>query len=193
MSGLDVLLERVRGCELCLEHLPLGPQPLLKASRRVEILVIGQAPGRRAHESGVPWDDPSGDRLRDWLGVTRDAFYDDPRLGLMPMGFCYPGTGAGGDLAPRPECMEAWHEELLSEMPRLALTLLVGKYAQSAYLPYGSKLSVTEAVRSWKRTLPRLLVLPHPSPRNNRWLKSNPWFESDVLPDLRGRVRRALQ
>ncbi len=178
----------VRACEVCVEHLPLGPRPLVKINARARILVIGQAPGRKAHESGVPWNDPSGDRLRAWLGVSRETFYGDPALALMPMGFCFPGTGRGGDLAPRPECRETWHEALLAAMPEVRLTLLIGRYALDAYLPEFKGRSVTEAVASWSELLPSRLPLPHPSPRNNRWLKRNPWFERDVLPALRSQV-----
>lgn len=190
--ALDRLLQRISGCEICRAHLPLGPRPLLKVGAEARVLVIGQAPGRLAHESGVPWDDPSGKRLRDWLGVSDATFYEDPGLGLMPMGFCYPGTGKGGDLAPRAECAEAWHEELLAGMTGLRTTVLVGRYAQSAYLPGAPKRSVTETVRAWRETFPRLLPLPHPSPRNNIWLRKNPWFEAEVLPALRDRVADLL-
>ncbi len=184
------LLDDVRACTVC-NGLPLGPRPLLQIAPGVRVLLIGQAPGRRAHESGIPWNDPSGDRLREWLGLSRAQFYDDPRLGLLPMAFCYPGTGKGGDFAPRPECQETWHERLLDHMPKIRTTLLLGKYAHARYLPDAPK-SVTEAVRSWERTAPRFFPLPHPSPRNNRWLKANPWFEADTLPALRAEVKQAF-
>ncbi|MEM7350580.1 MAG: uracil-DNA glycosylase family protein [Acidobacteriota bacterium] len=195
---LEPLLGRIAACEICRDHLPLGPKPLLKVAPEVRVLVIGQAPGRLAHVSGVPWDDPSGNRLRDWLGISSETFYEHPGLGLMPMGFCYPGTGQGGDLAPRPECAETWHEELLASMPHLETTVLIGRYAQLAYLPEtadkraAKKRSVTEVVRAWQETFPRILPLPHPSPRNNRWLRNNPWFEAEVLPALRDRVSALL-
>ncbi|MCH9650669.1 MAG: uracil-DNA glycosylase family protein [Deltaproteobacteria bacterium] len=191
--SLNVLKREILRCKLCAAHLPLGPQPLLRISNEVRILIIGQAPGRVAHESRVPWNDKSGDRLQAWLGTTRETFYGAPEIGLMPMGFCYPGTGKGGDLPPRVECAEAWHEEILARLPQLALTVLIGKYALERYLPGGKGLSVTEAVRGWQTNFPRLLPLPHPSPRNNRWLKSNPWFEEKVLPVLRGEVATLLE
>lgn len=189
---LTVLLDEIAACRICHEHLPLGPKPLVKIDRRARVLIIGQAPGRRAHESGVPWNDPSGDRLRDWLGVSREVFYDAPEIALMPMGFCFPGTGKGGDLPPRPECEEAWHAALLGAMPEVALVLLIGRYALDQYLPESSGLSVTAIVERWRETFPKRLPLPHPSPRNNRWLKKNPWFERDVLPELRREVERLL-
>jgi len=190
---LDALLSEVSKCELCVPTLPLGPRPLLKISRRVRLLIIGQAPGRVAHTTGVPWDDKSGERLRTWLDVSPERFYAAPELGLMPMGFCYPGTGSGGDLAPRSECAPAWHERLLAQMPALELTLVIGRYAQVAYLPGGGGASVTESVKAWRTLFPRWLALPHPSPRNNRWLKSNPWFEEDVVPALRRETERLVR
>ena len=192
MTSLRKLSKEVSACEICREHLPLGPRPLFKIHARARILVIGQAPGRKAHESGIPWNDPSGDRLRDWLGVSRQTFYDHAAIALMPMGFCYPGTGKGGDLAPRPECREAWHAMLLSAMPAVELTLLIGRYALDAYLPAAAGRSVTAAVEGWRESFPSRLPLPHPSPRNNRWLKKNPWFERDVLPELRATVERLI-
>ena len=187
--SLDPLLRKIAACDICRAHLPLGPRPLLKVAAEARVLIIGQAPGRLAHESGVPWDDPSGNRLREWLGVSNETFYHHPGLGLMPMGFCYPGTGRGGDLAPRPECADTWHEDLLATLPRVETAVLIGRYAQQAYLPeVAKKRTVTEVVRAWRESFPRLLPLPHPSPRNNRWLRNNPWFEAEVLPALRDQV-----
>ncbi len=183
------LLQEVRACTVCAHALEHGPRPLLAASPRAKLIVIGQAPGRVAHESGVPWNDKSGERLRDWLGVTSETFYDESKVAMMPMGFCYPGTGKWGDLAPRPECAPLWHERLLAEMPAIELTVYVGRYAFEQV--FGSEFaSVTEASRAFKRLLPGRVVLPHPSPRNNLWLKKNPWFEAEALPALRRAVRR---
>lgn len=159
--------------------------------REARILIAGQAPGRRVHLSGIPFDDPSGDRLRDWLGVDRRTFYDPRRFAILPMGFCYPGTGANGDLPPRPECAPAWRAPLLAALPAIQLTLVVGQYAQAYHLP-GAPTSVTEAVKGWRDQWPSVLPLPHPSPRNQRWLVTNPWFARQVLPALRRRVRELL-
>ncbi len=191
-ASLENLRTRIAKCDQCSAHLPLGPRPLLAVSRRVRVLVIGQAPGRQAHMRGVPWDDKSGDRLRAWLGLTRERFYSASELGLMPMGFCFPGSSTSGDLAPRTECAAMWHEALLAQMPRLRLTILIGKYAQDAYLPNEGAPTVTEAVRGWASTFPQFLALPHPSPRNNRWLKVNPWFATEILPMLQAEVARLI-
>ncbi len=191
-KSLTSLLREIRACTLCAEHLPAGPRPVLAAGTGASLLIIGQAPGRRVHATGVPWNDPSGDRLRDWLGVEHDVFYDVRRVAIVPMGFCYPGTGRSGDLPPRPECAATWHEPVLAHLPRVRLVLLLSQYAHAAYLGERQKDSVTETVRAWKEYGPRYLPLPHPSPRNNLWLKKNPWFARTVLPDLRKRVRAAL-
>ncbi len=183
---LEKLLTQVRTCRLCEESLPLGPRPVLRASASARLLIIGQAPGTRVHASGIPWDDPSGDRLRQWLQWDKDTFYDESLTAIMPMGFCYPGKGTSGDLPPRPECAPQWHEALLSQMPTVELVLLVGQYAQKRYLA-GAKKNLTETVRAFADYGPRYLPLPHPSPRNQLWLKKNPWFEEEVLPVLRQR------
>ena len=162
------------------------------ADRVARILIAGQAPGRRVHASGIPFDDPSGDRLRDWLGVDRDAFYDPKRIAILPMGFCYPGTGKSGDLPPRPECAPAWREALLAQLTEVKLTLVLGGWALAYHLPDGPK-RVTEAVADWERLWPRLVPLPHPSPRNRAWFKRNPWFEEQLVPKLRRRVRTLLR
>ena len=155
------------------------------------ILIAGQAPGRKVHETGVPFDDASGDRLRTWLGVSRETFYDARQIAILPMGFCYPGTGKSGDLPPRPECAPAWREKLLARLKSLELTLVIGQYAQDYHLPDAGE-SLTEVVRAWRKHWPRVLPLPHPSPRNNIWLKKNPWFEAELLPVLRDRVAKVL-
>lgn len=185
------LLRDVRACTLCAAHLPLGPRPVLQASASARILIAGQAPGRRVHETGIPFNDPSGDRLRDWLGVERDAFYDARRIAILPMGFCFPGTGSSGDLPPRTECAPAWRAALLAAMPAVELTVVLGLYAQSYHL--GDYNTVTDAVRDWKRHWPVVVPLPHPSPRNQRWFRENPWFERDILPPLRRRVTFLLR
>lgn len=188
----DELVRRVRACTLCAEYLPLGPRPVIQIAENARILVVGQAPGRRVHETGLPFNDPSGDRLRQWMGVTRDTFYDEQKLAILPMGFCYPGTGSSGDLPPRPECTPAWRQLLLDRLPNIALTLVIGQYAHAWHLP-GSRRSVTENVRCWREHWPAVLPMPHPSPRNNLWLRRNPWFEGEVVPVLQGRVARLLE
>ncbi len=185
------LLEEVRSCRLCEAHLPLGPRPVLRASATARLLIVGQAPGTRVHASGIPWDDPSGERLRRWLDVDSDTFYDESRIAIVPMGFCYPGKGRSGDLPPRPECAPRWHDEVLDYMPQLELVLLVGQYAQQHYLGK-SRETLTERVRRWRDFGPRYLPLPHPSPRNTLWLKRNPWFEAEVVEHLRERVHSLL-
>lgn len=192
-SDWNRLLERIRGCDRCTEHLPNPPRPVVQASPEARILIIGQAPGRLVHESGVPWNDPSGRRLREWLGVEDAQFYDAGLFALMPMGFCFPGTGSSGDLPPRPECAPEWHEGLLERMPRVELTVLLSRYALDHYLGEGSRKTLTETVRAWREFGPRFIPLPHPSPRNNRWLRKNPWMEQEVIPELRRRVSGLLE
>ncbi len=182
----------MRACTLCAAELPLGPRPVVQLDPRARVLIAGQAPGRRVHESGVPWHDASGERLRNWMGVTTEVFYDPARIAILPMGFCYPGTGRSGDLPPRPECAPAWRERLLAQLPQLEFTLVIGQYAQAYHLGAALKPSVTETVRAWREHWPALLPLPHPSPRNNLWLRKNPWFEREVLPALSRRLRRLL-
>ena len=177
-------MEEVRGCRACEGQLPLGPRPVLRASRTARLLIIGQAPGTRVHATGIPWNDPSGDRLRDWLQLDRDHFYDESRIAIIPMGLCYPGKGRSGDLPPRPECAPLWHARLLQALPELRLTLLIGKYAQDYYL--GTKRqSLADTVRQYRDYLPDYFPLPHPSPRNIRWFRNHPWFEAEVIPALR--------
>lgn len=186
------LLESVKRCQLCVEFLPLGPRPIVQLDPQATILIAGQAPGRRVHESGVPFDDPSGDRLREWLGVSRDVFYDPTKVAILPMGFCYPGTGKSGDLPPRSECENAWRRQLLNQLTRIRLTLVIGQYAQKWHLQHVEK-NLTETVRAWKDYGPGVIPLPHPSPRNNIWLKKNPWFSESLIPELRRATRRALE
>lgn len=191
MASLTSLLTEIRACTLCAEHLPLGPRPVVQAHASARVLVVGQAPGRRVHETGVPFNDPSGDRLRDWMGVTRETFYDSKQVALVPMGFCFPGTGKSGDLPPRPECAAAWRGALLAQLRSIELTLVVGQYALDYHLARGKR-SVAEVVRAWRQGDPALVPLPHPSPRNNLWLRRNPWFDAELVPELRERVRRVL-
>ncbi|MDG2003112.1 MAG: uracil-DNA glycosylase family protein [Novosphingobium sp.] len=189
---LDALLTEIRACRHCEAHLPHGPCPIVQASRGAGVLIIGQAPGSRVHASGVPWDDDSGDRLRDWTGLTREAFYDPGQVALMPMGFCYPGKGSGGDLPPRPECAPLWHERLLDGLPEVRLTLLVGQYAQKAWLAPKLRKSMTAAVRGYADMPDGLFPLPHPAWRSRLWMAKHPWYEAEVLPVLRERIAAAL-
>jgi uracil-DNA glycosylase len=191
IGTLEALLTDVRACALC-AGLPLGPRPILQASAAARILIAGQAPGRITHHKGVPFDDPSGNRLREWLGVTRDEFYDSQRIAIIPMGFCFPGTGKGGDFPPRPECAPAWRGKLLALLPDIQLTLVIGQYAQAWHLPKSAIPTLTERVRGQDPGSAAVIALPHPSPRNGMWLKANPWFAADLLPVLKMRVAGAL-
>ena len=186
-TRLADLLAQVRACRVCADRLPFAPRPVLQAGGAARLLIVGQAPGRRAHESRLPWNDASGDRLRRWTGLCHTVFYDRERVALVPMGLCYPGTaGGGGDLPPCPPCAPLWHGPIFALMPHVALTLLVGGHAQRRYLGPGS---VTEAVRTWRRHPGAgRLALPHPSWRNTAWLARNPWFEAELVPQLRRRV-----
>lgn len=186
--SLDELLARVRACTIC-AGLPLGPRPILQASANARILIVGQAPGSKTHAKGRPFDDASGNRLREWLGVTEDQFYDPRLFAILPMGFCYPGTGTGGDLPPRTECAPAWRRPLLAALPAIELTLVLGQYALDWHVGDARSKTLTETVRRWQEFWPTLLPLPHPSPRNIRWFRANPWFEAEVIPVLRDRVR----
>jgi uracil-DNA glycosylase len=191
--ALAPLLREIRACRVCAEHLPLGPRPVLRARASARLLIIGQAPGTKVHESGIPWNDRSGDRLRDWLQLDRDVFYDESRIAIVPMGFCYPGVdGNGGDRPPRKECAPLWHARVMQRLPNIELTLLVGSYAQGYYLKERRAAMVSETVCRWRSYLPQLFALPHPSWRNTGWLKRNPWFETELLPELRDRVRILL-
>lgn len=191
-SGFDILVEEVRVCTTCAPHLPLGPRPVLQVHPAASILIAGQAPGRKVHESGMPFDDASGERLRQWMGVTREQFYDATRVAILPMGFCFPGTGRSGDLPPRAECAPLWRQRLLDHMPHIELTLIIGDYAQRWHLPSVAPAKVTATVADWRSHWPAVLPMPHPSPRNNIWLKINPWFVADVVPALQARVAKLL-
>jgi uracil-DNA glycosylase len=191
-AATALLLQQVRACTLCAAQLPLGPRPVLQVHPAARILVVGQAPGTKVHNSGVPFDDASGERLRQWMGITREVFYEPTQVAIVPMGFCYPGTAKSGDLPPRPECAPRWREEVLAQMPAIALTLVIGQYAQDWHLPKLDRSSVTGTVQRWQEFAPYVLPLPHPSPRNNIWLKRNPWFAQTLLPQLQDLVARAL-
>ena len=191
-NGLGALLAEVRQCTLCAAHLPLPPRPVLQADSRARILIASQAPGRRVALTGIPFDDASGERLRDWMGVDSAVFYDPARVAILPMAFCYPGKGPSGDLPPRPECAPAWRAQLLAQLPALELTLVIGSYAQAWHLNGRAKTSLTENVRDWRNFGDGAIPLPHPSPRNNLWLRRNPWFEQELLPVLRERIRRLI-
>ncbi|MDF0714905.1 uracil-DNA glycosylase family protein [Muricauda sp. 334s03] len=189
---MDELLTEIRNCSHCEEHLPLGPRPIVAAHPDSRIAIIGQAPGTKVHQTGVPWDDPSGRQLRKWLGVTDEQFYNEQLFALIPMGFCYPGKGKSGDLPPRPECAPLWHKALISQMPNLTLTILIGQYAQNYYLGSTMKRNLTETVKHYQEYLPDCFVLPHPSPRNRFWLSKNPWFDLEVLPELKKKILNSL-
>lgn len=191
-SSLDVLLRQILGCMVCAPHLAHGPRPIVQAGRDARIVIIGQAPGAKVHESGVPWRDQSGDRLREWTGLDEATFYDPARVALVPMGFCYPGTAKGADLPPRPECAPLWHERVLAALPEVRLTLLVGIHAQGYYLRGQPKQTMTETVRDFAALGPKLFPLPHPSWRSTGWMRKNPWFEADVVPALGRSVHSAL-
>ncbi len=190
MTAFATLLSEVRACTHCAEVLPLGPRPVLQAHPDARVLIAAQAPGRKVHASGVPFDDASGDRLREWMGVTRAVFYDPTRIAILPMGFCYPGAGKSGDRPPRAECAPRWRERLLDGLKRIELTLVIGQYAHAYHLQGAAPL--TGRVRSWREYAAGVIPLPHPSPRNNGWLRRNPWFETELLPELRARVAAVL-
>lgn len=192
-ASLDRLLAEIRTCRICAAYLPLGPRPVVQASATSRLLIVSQAPGRKVHETGIPFNDPSGDRLRDWLGIDRDTFYDAGKIAIAPMGFCFPGTGKGGDLPPRPECAPAWHPRLFPLLTGVRLTLAIGQYAQAGLLGEHRGRTLTDTVLAWREHLARgVLPLPHPSPRNRLWLTRNQWFETELLPILRERVANAL-
>jgi uracil-DNA glycosylase len=192
MQSFTSLLSEIRGCRLCARSLAVEPRPVLQVLPSARLLIAAQAPGRKVYESGVPFDDLSGERLREWTGLSRETFYDPRRIAILPMGFCYPGSGKHGDLPPRPECAPAWRAPLMQYLKHIRLTLAVGRYAQIYHLAAQSR-SLTETVADWRNYLPMLLPLPHPSPRNNGWLRRNPWFETELVPRLRDRVASALE
>jgi len=189
----ESLLTSIRACTICAEFLPAGPSPIVQFSKTSRIVIIGQAPGSKVHASGVPWNDDSGDRLREWTGLSRDQFYDPAQVALVPMGFCYPGKGKSGDLPPRPECAPLWHSRIMAQLPAKRLTLLVGTYAQHAYLKSSKGTTLTETVRTFHAYGPDFLPLPHPAWRSVIWMRRNPWFEQDVLPALRSSVQALLE
>lgn len=183
------MVRDAKACTVCAPQLPLGPKPVFLVGAGARLLIVGQAPGRRVHQTGIPWNDPSGDKLRAWLDMDRAAFYDTARIAILPAGLCYPGSGRGGDLPPRPECAPLWHPRFRAALPGIRLTLLLGYYAQAFYLGKNRKKTLTQTVRSYREYLPQFFPLPHPSPRNRLWMKTNPWFESSVIPALRRRVK----
>jgi len=187
MSRLESLVDEIKKCTICAENLPLGVRPVVQVNRQARILIAGQAPGIRVHKSGVPFDDASGNRLREWMGISSEEFYDAKKIAIVPMGFCYPGTGKSGDLPPRPECEVAWRKRLLKQLPNIKMTLVLGQYAQTYHFGKYST-SLTELVKSWQDYWPDKVPLPHPSPRNNIWLSKNPWFEKEVLPQLQEEI-----
>lgn len=189
---LESLLVAVRACRTCEAQLPLGPRPVLRATATARILIVRQAPGVRVHRTGVPWDDPSGARLRDWMGVSTDVFYDESRVAIIPMGYCYPGRGKGGDLPPRRECAQLWLEPLLAKLPMIELTLLIGQHAQRHFLGKRRKASLAETTKAWAEYCPRYVPLPHPSPRNTPWSRRHSEFEQQLLPELRTRIKALL-
>lgn len=192
MNKLLPLLRNIRECQLCTKHLPLNPKPILQAHNSSRLLIVGQAPGIRVHNTGIPWNDPSGDRLRDWMQLNKKTFYDINQIAIIPMGFCYPGTGPSGDFPPRKECANTWLPKLLANLPNIRLTLLVGQYAQKHYLGGLTKPNLTETVATYLDYLPTFFPLPHPSPRNNIWLKRNSWFEKTTIPALREACAKIL-
>lgn len=188
---LDDLLVEVRSCVVCTEYLADGPRPIVQVGSAARIVIIGQAPGRRVHESGIPWDDPSGETLRSWLSLSAEQFYDSNLVAIVPMGFCYPGSAKSGDKPPRPECAPLWHEQLLAHLPKDRLDIIIGMYAQKRYIQDREK-TLTATVEQWQRFMPRQVVLPHPSPRNRHWLTKNPWFEAEVIPAVQKRVKEVI-
>lgn len=186
------LIAQVKNCTLCVPDLPMGAKPIFQVHPKAKILIAGQAPGRKVHETGIPFNDPSGKRLREWMDISPEIFYDPEKIAILPMGFCYPGTGKSGDLPPRPECSEKWRNLLLAYMPNIQLTLVIGKYAQHWHFGKNTKSNLTTTVNSWKHYWPDFMPLPHPSPRNNIWLIKNPWFQNEVLPALKLKISEIL-
>jgi uracil-DNA glycosylase len=189
---LKSLLDEIRACRACEAHLPLGVRPVVRAHESARLLIVGQAPGTRVHNTGIPWNDPSGDQLRQWMAIDRETFYDEQRIAIIPMGFCYPGKGKSGDLPPRKECAALWREKLHVHLPNIELTLLIGQYAQAYYLGDKRKSTLTDTVKAYRDYLPKYLPMPHPSPRNRFWLQKNPWFEAEIVPFLQEQCKRLL-
>jgi uracil-DNA glycosylase len=192
-TPIKSIVKQVRECCLCSIHLPMAPRPIIQIHQQARILIAGQAPGKKVHKTGIPFDDSSGQRLREWMGIDAELFYDPEKIAILPMGFCYPGSGKSGDLPPRPECAQQWRNLLLSQLQDLRLTLVIGQYAQQWHLGKNKKSSLTETVSAWQYFWPTILPLPHPSPRNNRWFKNNPWFEKEVVPALQLRVKDIIR
>ena len=189
---MNTILNKIRRCEVCIDHLPLGPKPIVQFSALSKIVIIGQAPGRQVHETGVPWNDASGKRLREWMHVDETTFYSPDLFSILPMGFCYPGKGVSGDLPPRPECAPLWHFRAFKYFKYSPLILLIGQYAQRYYLKKDFKSGLTETVRSYREYLPQYFPLPHPSPRNQNWVRVNPWFNEEIIPALQKRIISAM-
>lgn len=189
---MKTLLTQIRACEICTAHLPLGPNPIVTAHPEARVIIIGQAPGTKVHKTSIPWDDPSGKQLRAWLDCDPNVFYDPAKVSLIPMGFCYPGKGKTGDLPPRPECAPQWHEPLRAKMPHIQLIILIGMYAQKYYLKDTAKKTLSETVRNYTAYAPKIIPLPHPSPRNRFWLAKKPWFDVDVVPMLQSAFAKAV-
>jgi len=185
---MEKILSEIRSCTVCKGFLPNDPRPIIQANRGSKILIIGQAPGQKVQDSGIPWDDASGNNLREWLGVDKQTFYNEKIFALIPMGFCFPGCGKSGDLPPRPECAPLWHLQILKLMPEIKLTLLIGQYAQKYYLKNAAKITLTETVKNYTDYLPNYIPLPHPSPRNNIWQKKNTWFKENLIQVLQEKV-----
>lgn len=190
---LKKLKSEISTCRICVDFLPFAPNPVFRANERSRILIIGQAPGTKVHNTGIPWNDPSGDRLRSWLGVSSDEFYNEENISIIPMGFCYPGKGKSGDLPPRPECAPKWHDKLLKFLPNLRMTLLIGQYSQKYYLGNRMKENLTATVQNFHEYLPDFFPLPHPSPRNTFWIQQHPWFAGEVIPVLKRKFHKILE
>lgn len=195
-ESLTILVKEIKKCSLCLQHLPHGVNPVLQISSSAKIIIAGQAPGLKVHQSGIPFDDKSGERLRQWLGIDAQTFYDDEQVAILPMAFCYPGKGKTGDLPPRPECAKTWRSKLLQHLPNIQLIITIGSYAQNWHLPEKKEKTLTETVKNWQfylnNSAPAILPIPHPSPRNNIWLKKNAWFEKEVVPALQDQIENIL-